>query len=95
MPKAPFKRKSLYSQQQGQIGELTEQVKDRDGTIETLSRQLVQAGIKQKIMQGEVEIKKSVNDRKMSEGRSADRVKSESDLQRSLMRKNSQNGVNT
>ena len=88
------KRKSLYSQQQGQIGELEEQVKDRDGTIETLSRQLVQAGIKQKIMQGEVEIKKSVNDRKMSEGRSADRVKSESDLQRSLMRKNSQNGVN-
>ena len=83
-------RKSLYSQLQSQLSQMQEQVKDRDGTIETLSRQLVQAGIKSKIMQGEVEVKKSVNDRKMSEGRSADRVKAESDLQRQLLRKNSQ-----
>ena len=83
-------RKSLYTKLQSQLAKLQEQVKDRDGTIETLSRQLVQAGIKQKVMQGEVEIKKAVNDRKMSEGRSADRVKAESDLQRSLLKKNSQ-----
>jgi hypothetical protein len=41
-------------------------------------------------MQGEVEIKKAVNDRKMSEGRSADRVKAESDLQRTLLKQTSQ-----
>jgi hypothetical protein len=33
-------------------------LKDKDGTIETLERQLVQAGIKGKVMQAEVEINK-------------------------------------
>tara|TARA_R100000278_G_scaffold122817_1_gene110084 strand:+ start:2482 stop:4785 length:2304 start_codon:yes stop_codon:yes gene_type:complete len=52
------KRKSLYAQLQGQIQQLSEAVKDKDGTIETLERQLVQAGIKSKVMQAEVEINK-------------------------------------
>jgi len=52
------KRKSLYAQLQGQLGQLQESVKDKDGTIETLERQLVQAGIKSKVMQAEVEINK-------------------------------------
>tara|TARA_Y100001972_G_C7594095_1_gene297785 strand:- start:57 stop:1013 length:957 start_codon:yes stop_codon:yes gene_type:complete len=52
------KRKSLYAQLQGQIQQLSEAVKDKDGTIETLERQLVQAGIKGKVMQAEVEINK-------------------------------------
>ena len=52
------KRKSLYSQLQGQLGQLQEAVKDKDGTIETLERQLVQAGIKGKVMQAEMEITK-------------------------------------
>ena len=51
-------RKSLYSQLQGQIQQLSEAVKDKDGTIETLERQLVQAGIKGKVMQADVEINK-------------------------------------
>jgi len=55
-------RKSLYSQLQGRLGELEEQVKDKEGTIETLERQLVQAGIKNKIMQGDVEISKQTHD---------------------------------
>jgi len=33
-------------------------MKDKDGTIETLERQLVQAGIKGKVMQADVEISK-------------------------------------
>ena len=33
-------------------------MKDKEGTIETLERQLVQAGIKSKVMQAEVEINK-------------------------------------
>ena len=51
-------RKSLYSQLQGQIQQLSEAMKDKDGTIETLERQLVQAGIKNKVMQADVEINK-------------------------------------
>jgi len=52
------KRKSLYSQLQGQLQQLQEALKDKDGTIETLERQLVQAGIKGKVMQAEMEITK-------------------------------------
>ena len=33
---------------------------DKEGTIETLERQLVQAGIKNKVMQGDVEVNKKV-----------------------------------
>tara|TARA_R100000234_G_scaffold3291_3_gene2750 strand:- start:8289 stop:10589 length:2301 start_codon:yes stop_codon:yes gene_type:complete len=53
-----MKRKSLYSQMQGQISSMEQQIKDSAGTIETLQRQLVQAGIKDKVNQAEVEIAK-------------------------------------
>jgi hypothetical protein len=53
-----IKRKSLYSQLQGQVSQLTESMKDKDGTIETLQRQLVQAGIKGKVQDAEMEIHK-------------------------------------
>jgi hypothetical protein len=52
------KRKSLYAQLQGQLEQLQEALKDKEGTIETLERQLVQAGIKGKVMQAEMEITK-------------------------------------
>tara|TARA_R110002020_G_scaffold50363_8_gene142427 strand:+ start:170 stop:2467 length:2298 start_codon:yes stop_codon:yes gene_type:complete len=52
------KRKSLYAQLQGQLGQLQESLEDKEGTIETLERQLVQAGIKGKVMQAEMEITK-------------------------------------
>ena len=51
-------RKSLYSQLQGQIKQLGEAMKDKEGTIETLERKLVQAGIKMKVGQAEIEINK-------------------------------------
>jgi len=51
-------RKSLYAQLQSQLGGAQEQIKDLNGTIETLERQLVQAGIKNKVMQAAVEINK-------------------------------------
>mgnify|MGYP003124632095 CR=1 FL=1 len=50
------KRKSLYAQMQSQIENMQESIKDKDGAIETLERQLVQAGIKGKVMQAEMEI---------------------------------------
>jgi len=55
-----LERKSLYSQLQGQLQQLSEAVKDKEGTIETLERQLVQAGIKMKIQQGDNEVRKDV-----------------------------------
>ena len=54
------KRKSLYAQMQSQLSQMEEALKDKDGTIETLSRQLVQAGIKDKIKSGEMEVRKDL-----------------------------------
>tara|TARA_Y100001963_G_C6787079_1_gene453431 strand:- start:1045 stop:3369 length:2325 start_codon:yes stop_codon:yes gene_type:complete len=60
------KRKSLYAQLSGQVEQLSEAIKDKDGTIETLERQLVQAGIKGKVMQAEMEINKKKEEVKSS-----------------------------
>jgi hypothetical protein len=40
---------------------MEEQIKNAEGTIETLERQLVQAGIKNKVMQASVEVDKKRN----------------------------------
>jgi len=52
------KRKSVYAKLNSSLQQSTEKIKDLQGTIETLERQLVQAGIKGKVMQAEVEISK-------------------------------------
>ena len=57
-----MRRKSLYSQLQGQIQNMEEQIKNQSGTIETLERQIVQAGIKNKVMQASTEINKKTNE---------------------------------
>ena len=53
-------RKSVYSQLQSQVASMEEAMKDKDGTIETLQRQLVQAGIKMKVGDAGNEIRKDV-----------------------------------
>jgi len=55
-----IERKSVYSQMRSQLEQLSEALKDKDGTIETLERQLVQAGIKMKVQEGGVEVRKDV-----------------------------------
>ena len=55
-----IERKSMYSQLQSQVQQLEEQLKDKEGTVETLSRQLVQAGIRHNIDTGSMENKKDV-----------------------------------
>jgi len=52
------KRKSLYAQLQSKINQLESAMSDKEGTIETLERQLVQAGIRNKVMKGAVEVNK-------------------------------------
>ena len=56
------KRKSLMAQMQGQLEQSQETIKDRDGTIETLERQLVQAGIKDKVRMAEHDMRKQLLD---------------------------------
>ena len=56
------KRKSMYAQMQGELSSMEEQIKDQTGTIESLERQLVQAGIKGKVMQGAMELEKNKQD---------------------------------
>jgi len=56
-----LQRKSMYSQMQSQIAGMEEQIKDQSGTIETLERQLVQAGIKEKIQKGSKKIEQEVS----------------------------------
>lgn len=56
---AIIQRKSMLSQLQGKVEQLEEQVKDRDGTIETLMRQIIQAEIRDKVMQAQIEIDRS------------------------------------
>jgi len=52
------KRKSLYAQLQSQVASLEEQLKKEKGTNETLERQVVQAGIQNQVMKGDVEVNK-------------------------------------
>ena len=58
--KSIVERKSMYAQMQGQMEQMDEAIKDKEGTIETLERQLVQAGIKMKVGQASNEIRKDV-----------------------------------
>ncbi len=55
-----IQRKSMYSQLQGQVQSMEEALKDKDGTIETLQRQLVQAGIKMQVGTASNEIRKDL-----------------------------------
>ena len=55
-----IERKSMYAQMQKQIKEMETQLKDKSGTVETLSRQLVQAGIRHNVDTGSMETKKDV-----------------------------------
>ena len=57
-----IKRKSIYMQLRNQIEELSNIVTDREGTIETLERQLVQSGIQNKVKDADVKMKKDLLD---------------------------------
>ena len=57
--KGILERKSLYAQLQQQVSQMEEALKDREGTIDTLSRQLVQSGVKNKIQEQDVKSRKS------------------------------------
>ena len=55
-------RKSVMQQQAGQIEDMQKQLQDKEGAIETLERQLIQAGIKDKVRQAEHDMRKKLVD---------------------------------
>ena len=70
-----LKRKSIYSQLKSQVDSLEGALKDRDGTIETLSRQLLQSGIRDEPKKGSEEIKKQTLDTKAQQKLLRERMK--------------------
>ena len=83
-------RKSLYAQLQSQVQQLDEAIKDKDGTIETLERQLVQAGIKGKVMQAEVEINKKKEEVKSNLGKEFVQTEAKQKLLQNVMQNNTE-----
>ena len=66
--------------------QMSEEVKDQAGTIETLERQLVQAGIKGKVMQGAIELEKNKQDVRGSRQSSLLQTEAEQKLLRNVMK---------
>mgnify|MGYP003644615998 CR=1 FL=1 len=84
------KRKSLYAQLQGQVQQLSDAMKDKEGTIETLERQLVQAGIKGKVKDAEVEINKKKEEVKSSLNKELTETSGKQKLLRTVMTNNAE-----
>ena len=82
-----LERKSMYSQLQGQIEQLSESIKDKDGTIDSLSRQLVNAGIKAQVTQGSLQTEKEVLDTKAQQKLLRSRMKDEMSTARGQLMK--------
>ena len=91
-------RKSMLSQLQKQIAQMEEQLKDKEDSIESLSRQLVQSGIRDKVKDAKVAVDKEVNKTIAEQTALRDKVVYEgnrqlSDLKSSMDEKSTGNGV--
>ena len=86
--KGIVERKSMYAQMQSQISSMEESIKDSEGTIETLERQLVQAGIKMKVGQAGNEIRKDVLETEAQQKLLRGMLKSEFDKMKVEMKAN-------
>ena len=89
-----IERKSLYSQLQQQINALTDSVKSKDGTIETLERQLVQSGIRHQVDLGEKEITKDVLTTEAQQKTLRNAMKNEFEMAKRELRNRTKNEVN-
>ena len=84
--KALMQRKSMYSQMQSQMEQMQDTIKNQSGTIETLERQVVQAGIKAKIQEGEQLVNKEVTQTQAEQKLLQRMMKGEADLQKKEMK---------
>ena len=80
-------RKSQLAQAMGRVQSLEQNLKDKEGTIETLERQLVQAGIKSKVIQGAMEVNRRKEETKTSIAKSENQTLAEQKLYRDSIRK--------
>ena len=92
--KGIVERKSMYAQMQSQISSMEESIKDSEGTIETLERQLVQAGIKMKVGEAGNEIRKDVLETEAQQKLLRGMLKSEFDKMKVEMKANLSNEQN-
>ena len=77
---AIIKRKSVYMQLRNQVEQLDEIIKDRNGTIETLERQLVQSGIKEKVQDADMSIQKDVLESEAAQSSYRNKLKNETNI---------------
>ena len=71
-----IKRKSIYMQLRSQLEELQGVVTDREGTIETLERQLVQSGIQSKVQDADMKIQKDLLETETAQSMFREKLKS-------------------
>jgi hypothetical protein len=89
-----IKRKSVYAQLKSQVDQLESMLKDREGTIETLSRQVVQAGIREDINEAEMEMRKDVQDTKAEQRVVRKGMNQEYDLARKDLQREVKSAIN-
>ena len=75
-----IKRKSIYMQLRSQLEELQGVVTDREGTIETLERQLVQSGIQSKVQDADMKIQKDLLETETAQSMFREKLKSDTDI---------------
>jgi len=77
---AVIKRKSVYTQLRNKVEQMEALVKDRNGTIETLERQLVQSGIKEKVQNADRDIQKSLLQTQSAQTQYREKLKNETNM---------------
>ena len=75
-----IKRKSVYMQLRNQLEELNNVLTDREGTIETLERQLVQSGINSKVKDADMRIQKDLLETETAQSMFREKLKSDTSL---------------
>lgn len=80
-----IERKSMLSQASSRIDDLENVIKERDGIIQTLTRQLVQAGIKDQVKDASMELDRSKTETKMLDKLFQERLRDELKLSRKEM----------
>jgi hypothetical protein len=88
---AIIERKAALSQAASKIEELQKIIDERDGIIQTLTRQLVQAGIKDQVKDASMEIDRSKTETKMIDKLFQERLRDELKLARKEMQQDIEN----
>tara|TARA_R110000824_G_scaffold292946_2_gene481383 strand:+ start:70 stop:2307 length:2238 start_codon:yes stop_codon:yes gene_type:complete len=77
---AIIKRKSVYMQLRGQLEEMQNLMVDREGTIETLERQLVQSGINDKVKDADIKMKKDLLESETAQSMLRNKLKNDTSM---------------